>query len=142
MVPKQGSVGYLSHMADIGLVLIGQGYATVGGKVLAAREALSAVGLEPVVLDTKEGLSIVNGTPCATGLACLALQRAERLLDWAYCTAALTFEALEGQITAFGEAPMSFQRSPGVRAVADRLRNLLEGSDVLTRRRESGSRMP
>ena len=127
-VPRQGSVGYLSHMAHVALVLIGEGEARIAGETRPGREALAQLGLAPLVLEAKEGLSLVNGTPCATGLACLALARAERLLDWADAIAALSFESLGGQVAAFAELPMSFHQSPGLRATAARLRDLLAGS--------------
>ncbi len=130
-VPRQGSVGYLSHMAHIALVLIGDGEALVGGVQMPGRDALARLGREPITLDTKEGLSLINGTPCATGLACLALARAERFLDWADAVAALTFECLGGQIVAIGEVPMAFHRSPGLQATAARLRRHLAGSERL-----------
>jgi histidine ammonia-lyase len=56
-----------------------------------------AVGVgPPLVLGAKEGLSLVNGTPCATGLSAVALGRVLRLLDWADTAAAMTFENLRG----------------------------------------------
>ena len=124
-VPAQGSVGYLTHMAHVGLVVVGHG-AVLGGESGAA--ALARLGLAPLVLDAKEGLSLVNGTPCATGLAALALARAERLLDWADAAAALSFEALGGDATCFDAATMALHGSPGLRGVAGRLRDALAGS--------------
>ncbi len=100
-VPADGSVGYLSHMAHIAAVLLGEWYARVGGRRQSGAHALAAAGLLPLVLEAKEGLSLVNGTPCATGLTALALARAERLLDWADLIAAMTFENLRGQRAAF-----------------------------------------
>ena len=127
-VPIQGSVGYLTHMAHIAVVLIGDGSAQLGAEVLPGSEALRRIGREPLVLDTKEGLSLVNGTPCATGLACLALARAERLLDWADALAAFTFESAGREMSAFDDAAMQLHRSPGLNAVASHLRGWLEGS--------------
>ncbi|MCJ9761184.1 aromatic amino acid lyase, partial [Agrobacterium sp. SHOUNA12C] len=74
-VPSKGSAGYLTHNAHTALVLIGEGSARVGGKSMSGREALAAIGLEPLVLGAKEGLSLVNGTACATGLFSVALAR-------------------------------------------------------------------
>ncbi|TGR15965.1 aromatic amino acid lyase, partial [Mesorhizobium sp. M8A.F.Ca.ET.197.01.1.1] len=82
-VPSRGSAGYLTHNAHIALVLIGEGRARVAGRRMSGREALAEIGLEPLVLGSKEGLSLVNGTACATGLTSIALVRAERLLCWA-----------------------------------------------------------
>src|ERR1700694_1265907 len=65
-VPALGSVGYLTHMAHIALVLIGEGRARWHGGSIGGAEALQAMHLAPLVLASKEGLSLVNGTPCAT----------------------------------------------------------------------------
>ena len=72
-VPSQGSVGYLTHMAHIGLALIGVGDVEYQQQVMPAEQALRLAGLQPYRPGAKEGLSSVNGTPCMTGLSCLAL---------------------------------------------------------------------
>ncbi|SCM74394.1 Histidine ammonia-lyase [uncultured Pleomorphomonas sp.] len=131
LVPAKGSVGYLSHMAHIALVLIGAGRARVGEKLVAGAEALAAAGLVPLELGAKEGLSLVNGTPCATGLASLALKRAERALDWADAIAALTIEALMGNPAAFDAAALSLRASPSLQAVGAGLRDRLAGSGII-----------
>ncbi len=82
-------------------------------------------------LSAKEGLSLVNGTACATGLACLALARTQRLLEWADATAALTLEALGCQLAAFEEAVLALRPSPGIAAVGQVLRTRLTGSGLL-----------
>src|ERR1019366_7510183 len=66
-VPAGGSVGYLSHMAHVALVLVGEGHADCRGARCTALEALRSLQLSPLVLEAKEGLSLVSGTPCATG---------------------------------------------------------------------------
>src|ERR1700730_2382114 len=71
-VPALGSVGYLTHMAHIALVLIGDGRALCRGRSISGAEALQSMHLAPLVLEAKEGLSLVNGSPCATGLSALA----------------------------------------------------------------------
>lgn len=130
-VPSQGSVGYLTHMAHIGLALIGVGDVNWQGSVLPAEQALKQAGLTPVVLGAKEGLSLVNGTPCMTGLACLALDDAEQLLNWADVTGAMSFEALRGQMAAFDEDILALKASPGLQLSGARLRYLLAGSPLL-----------
>lgn len=137
-VPHKGSAGYLMHMAHIGLVLIGEGAARTGGERLGGREALARAGLEPLVLEAKEGLSLVNGTPCSAGLGALALARAERLFEWADAVAALTLEALGAQMTAFGEAVLAARPSPGLLLVGEALRRRLHGSGLI--RRAAGRR--
>ena len=65
-VPSQGSVGYLSHMAHIALLLLGEGRARWQGRSSTGAAALADQGFAPLALAAKEGLSLVNGTPCAT----------------------------------------------------------------------------
>jgi len=131
LVPAKGSVGYLSHMAHIALVLIGSGRARVGDKVVTGGEALVAVGLVPLELGAKEGLSLVNGIPCATGLASLALKRSEQFLDWADAIAALTIEALMGNPAAFDPVALSLRASPSLQTVGAVLRDRLAGSGII-----------
>ncbi|MGU7772938.1 HAL/PAL/TAL family ammonia-lyase [Burkholderia sp. MR1-5-21] len=130
-VPAFGSVGYLSHMAHIALVCIGAGHVRWNGERLGGAEALRRLGLEPLSLEAKEGLSLVNGTPCVTGLAALALRRAERLLDWADVVAAMSFENLGGQMAAFDARSLALRVSPGLSRVGERLRAALAGSELL-----------
>jgi histidine ammonia-lyase len=130
-VPSLGSVGYLTHMAHIASVLIGAGHASLGGVRLAGAEALARANLEPLTLEAKEGLSLVNGTPCAAGMTALALARIERLLDWADRIAAMTFENLRGQTDAFDAEVLALRASPEEARVGRRLREFLAGSAIL-----------
>jgi histidine ammonia-lyase len=140
-VPTGGSVGYLTHMAHIALVSIGGGHARFGGGRadsgradggrMSGASALAAAGLEPLVLEAKEGLSLVNGIPCATGMAALALTRVARLLDWADLIGAMTFENLKGQLAAFDAEALSLRASSSPRRVGERLRAFLGGSAIL-----------
>ncbi len=132
-VPAGGSVGYLTHMAHISLALLGEGSVRLKGRRLVASEALAALSLQPLTLEAKEGLSLVNGTPCATGLLSVALLRAERLLDWVDLIAAMSFENLGGQRTVFDAASLHLRASPGLLRVGERLRSILRGSERLKR---------
>jgi histidine ammonia-lyase len=132
-VPGGGSVGYLTHMAHIALVLLGEGSAWTNGRRLGGGDAMRSLGLAPLVLEAKEGLSLVNGTPCATGLAAVALARTACVLDWADLIAAMTFENLHGQIAAFDADSLELRVSAGVTTVGERLRAMLRGSAILER---------
>jgi histidine ammonia-lyase len=137
-VPAAGSVGYLTHMGHITLVLIGEGTARLQGRSISGAEALRSMHLAPLILAAKEGLSLVNGTPCATGLAAVALVRTQRLLDWADVVAAMTFENLQGQAAVFDADALGLRVSPGVAQVGERLRAALQGSAIL--RQSAGRR--
>jgi histidine ammonia-lyase len=130
-VPAQGSVGYLSHMAHIALVLLGEGYARRGTERRTGLEALRAMGTAPLLLEAKEGLSLVNGTPCVAGLTALACLRAERLLNWADVISAMTFENLRGQVSAFDADVLALRASSAVSEVGERLQSILAGSEIL-----------
>jgi histidine ammonia-lyase len=130
-VPSQGSVGYLTHMAHIGVALLGVGQVSYRGQMMSALQALSEEGLSPVELGAKDGLCLVNGTPCMTGLSCLAIADVNRLMQWADVIAAMTFEGLRGQLDAFDETIIALKPHPGMQQVGKNLRGLLAGSEVL-----------
>jgi len=130
-VPSQGSVGYLTHMAHIGICLLGVGQVSYRGQIVSAQQALAEEGLKPVQLGAKDGLCLVNGTPCMTGLSCLALADATRLVQWADVIGAMSFEAQRGQIAAFDAEIIALKPHPGMQQVGSNLRGLLDGSEVI-----------
>lgn len=134
VVPSRGSVGYLSHMAHMALPLVGLGHAWVDGERLPAAAALQRVGLETIQLQAKDGLALVNGTPCMTGLVCVALDAAQRLLRWADVVGAMSFEALGGQLAAFDPRALASKPHPGLLVSGDNLRRMLHGSRWLAQR--------
>jgi histidine ammonia-lyase len=104
VVPSQGSVGAsgdLAPLAHLALVLIGEGEAFVGDQRLPGRAALARAGLEPVVLEAKEGLALINGTQLITAVGGLALVEILRLLPTADVAGALSLDALKGTDVAF-----------------------------------------
>ena len=109
---------------------------------MSGAEALREIGLEPLTLEAKEGLSLVNGTPCATGLAAVALDRVVRLLAWADVVGAMTFETLRGQLSAFAAESLALRRSASLVAVGARLRELLAGSALLEASRGNRTQDP
>jgi histidine ammonia-lyase len=133
-VPKQGSVGYLTHMAHVAIALVGVGNVEFEGKVIPASQALQRCELEPAQLGAKDGLSLINGTPCMTGLASLALDDCYRLSQWADVIGAMSFEALGGQLIAFSDDVLRLKPFPGQLKVGNNLRNLLKGSQVIDNR--------
>src|SRR5438034_8504808 len=99
VVPSQGSVGAsgdLAPLAHLALPLIGEGEAWVDGVRLDGEAALGRVGLEPITLAPKEGLSLVNGTQFMSAMAALGVVRARRLAKTADLACALSLEALQG----------------------------------------------
>jgi histidine ammonia-lyase len=133
-VPARGSVGAsgdLAPLAHLALPLVGEGEATVDGRRLSGAAALAAVGLEPVQLEAKEGLSLVNGTQFMTATAALLLVRARRLAVAADVACALSLEALRGSPTSFHAAIHAARPLVGQGRSAANLRLLLEGSAIV-----------
>jgi histidine ammonia-lyase len=134
VVPSRGSVGAsgdLAPLAHLALPLVGEGRATLDGEALPGGEALARVGLEPVVLRAKEGLSLINGTQFMTAIGALALVRARRLAQTADIACALSLEALQGSRASFLPEIHELRPLPGQQASAANVLRLLEGSAIL-----------
>jgi len=134
-VPSRGSVGAsgdLAPLAHLALVLVGEGQATVGdhSRLIPGRDALAASGLDPVVLEAKEGLALINGTQPSTAIAALANSGAWRLARGADIAAALSIDALRGSMRPFDERIHAARPHAGQTASAANIRRLLEGSAI------------
>jgi len=140
VVPAQGSLGAsgdLALLAHLALPLIGEGLVDAGGRVQPAAEALRAVGLEPLELSHKEGLSLVNGTEGMLGLGILTCARAETLARAADLCGAMSVEACLGTDRVFDAEVVGLRAHPGALDVAGNLRRLLAGSDIVSSHRDS-----
>jgi histidine ammonia-lyase len=133
VIPSRGSVGAsgdLAPLAHLALVLIGRGEARFEGRLLPAREALAAAGIEPLVLAPREGLGLINGTQAMASLLALAALEARRLVRIADLVGALSTEALRGTDAAFDRRVHEVRPHPGQRASAANLWRLLQGSAI------------
>jgi len=133
VVPSRGSVGAsgdLAPLAHLALPLIGRGQVELNGQILPALIALKEAGLEPLVLEAKEGLALLNGTQMMSAIAALLLADADRLVRTASVVAAMSVEALLGTDVAFAAAYQLARPHPGQVAVAAQLRTLLRGSQL------------
>ena len=132
-IPRQGSVGAsgdLAPLAHMTLALLGEGEVRVNGQRVAARAALEQAGIAPVVLAAKEGLALINGTQVSTALALHGLFMAERLLEAATVTGALTVDAAKGSDAPFDPRVHAVRGQPGQIALAKIYRELLAGSAI------------
>ncbi len=139
VIPCKGSLGAsgdLVPLAHMALVLIGKGEAVYKGTRMAGEKALEKAKIEPVQLQEKEGLALINGTPVMTAIAALAVHDAEILAKTADISAALTLEALEGIISAYNHKIHDARPHKGQIAVANNILRLVQGSEYLTRQGE------
>lgn len=135
VVPEQGSLGAsgdLAPLAHMCLPLIGLGEAYLRGERLPGREALTRAGLKPVELSSKEGLALINGTQCMTGIGALTLYDGLNLLKVADIASALTGEALGAIPAAWDPRIQALRFHPGQATAASNLRRLVEGSTLTT----------
>lgn len=133
IIPSQGSVGAsgdLAPLAHMSLLLIGEGKAEYQGDILVAREALERAGLEPLTLEAKEGLALINGTQAMTAMGALVLADAHELATCADIAGAMSLEALKGTLSAFDECVVQVRSHPGAKHTADNLRRLGANSPI------------
>jgi histidine ammonia-lyase len=139
VVPWQGSVGAsgdLAPLAHLALVVIGEGEAEVAGEVLAGARALAKVGLAPLVLEAKEGLSLVNGTQLMTAAGALAVHDALELARIADVTGVMSLETIKGSRRPFDARVAAARPHPGAVAAAAALWRLTEGSEIVESHRD------
>jgi histidine ammonia-lyase len=133
-VPSRGSVGAsgdLAPLAHLALPLVGEGEAILDGELLSGAEALARVGLEPIRLEAKEGLSLINGTQFMAAFGALGTVRAHRLAAAADMACALSLEALQGSRVAFGPEVQALRPLPGQAASARNVLRLVDGSAIM-----------
>jgi histidine ammonia-lyase len=133
VIPQKGSVGAsgdLAPLAHLALVVIGEGEAFYDGHRLPGAEALKRAGIQPLQLEVKEGLALLNGTQAMAAVGGLALFDAERLSRLADVAGAMTLEALKGTPVAFEERIQDVRPHPGQIATAKHLRELLLSSEI------------
>ncbi len=133
VIPEKGSVGAsgdLAPLAHLALAAIGEGEAFFKGQRLASAAALRRAEIEPLQLEVKEGLALLNGTQAMGAVGALALYRAERLTRVANVAGAMSLEALRGTPVAFDQRIHAARPHRGQVEVASHLRELLEGSEI------------
>jgi histidine ammonia-lyase len=133
VIPEKGSVGAsgdLAPLAHLALAAIGEGEAFYKGERLASAEALKRAEIEPLQLEVKEGLALLNGTQAMGAVGALALRRAERITRLADVSGAMSLEALKGTPVAFDERIHAARPHAGQVEVASHLRALLAGSEI------------
>jgi len=133
VVPGQGSVGAsgdLAPFAHLALPLVGEGMLDDGERVAASAEILAANGLEPLRLEAKEGLSLLNGTEGMLAMGVLGVDRARRFARAADAACAVSVEALLGSTRPLEPRIHALRPHPGQAASATRIAALIAGSEI------------
>ena len=134
VVPEQGSVGASGDLAPLShlfLPLLGEGEFWEKDRIVPAKKILDQHQLQPMVLEAKEGLALINGTQFILAHAVLGLQKMKYLLDLADVSGAMSLEGFQGSAAPFKVGLHQIRPFKGSLKVAERMRMLLEGSENL-----------
>ncbi len=138
VVYSQGSVGAsgdLAPLAYLSAALMGDQHAQVEFKneIMTADQAWRKVGQPPeFVYEAKDAVALINGSTASLAVLCIAVSEAKRLLEYANISAALSIEAIRGELAAFDDRVHQARRHPGQIECAKNLRRLLSGTERCT----------
>ncbi len=138
VIYQQGSLGAsgdLAPLAHLSLPLLGEGEVNHKNSIRASNEILKEFGLEPLKLRSKEGLALLNGTQFMSAYGSYCVSKALQLFDQYIPIAALSLEAYDGRINPFQKNVNSIRNQLGQVEVAARFRNILEGSNMIARKK-------
>lgn len=134
-----GCSGDLAPLAHIALAAMGEGdVRDAAGTAMGGAEALAAAGLEPIVLQEKEGLALINGTDGMLAMLALAITDLRALLTTADLAAAMSVEGLAGTDRVFAADLQALRPHPGQAKSAATMRAVLAGSATIAAHATSG----
>ena len=139
IVYQQGSLGAsgdLAPLAHLSLPLIGMGEVLYKGKVRPAAEVWAEKGWEPITLQSKEGLALLNGTQFMSAHAVWAILKSMRLSRWADLIGAMSLDAYDGRIEPFLPLTHLLRPHKGQILTGQKFMEILEGSELINRPKE------
>ena len=128
-----GASGDLAPLAHLSLPIIGEGEVVYRGKKIKAYAMLEKFGWGPIVLDSKEGLALLNGTQFMSAYGVYCCLRVFRLSELADIIGALSLDAFDGKLEPFHELVQQIRPYRGQIDTARRFRVVLEGSELMAR---------
>ena len=128
-----GASGDLAPLANLFLPLIGEGDVNYKGTRRPAAEVLKEVGLEPVKLQSKEGLALLNGTQFMSSNGVYAIIRARHIMKGADMIGAVSLEAFDGRIEPFYDNIHQVRPHKGQIETGEAFRRLLAGSELIAK---------
>ncbi len=139
LVYEQGSLGASGDLAPLAMLflpLIGLGEVNFEGKKTNAKQVLEQFGWDPIKLEAKEGLALLNGTQFMSAHGVYTLLKTFRIIDQGDIIGALSLDAFDGLIEPFSENIQRIRPHAGQVATAYNFRNILNGSELITRPKE------
>lgn len=131
-----GASGDLVQLAHLALNLIGEGYVRQHGVRKPTKDILSENGITPLNLHLRDGLGLMNGTSCMTGLGAINLIYGYRLLHWSIVSSSIINEVVEAYDDSFSVGLNHVKLHPGQAYVASEMRGFLSDSSLIRKREE------
>ena len=139
VVYNQGSLGAsgdLAPLANLMLPLLGLGEVHYKGEIVPAEVVMKEFGWEPITLQSKEGLALLNGTQFMSSYGTYVLLKAFRLSYLADLIGAVSLDAFDGRIEPFYDQVHQIRHHEGQIKTAARFRELLNGSELIARKKQ------
>ena len=131
-----GASGDLAPLAHLSLPLLGEGEVNFESKKVHASEVLKKFNWQPIVLQSKEGLALLNGTQFMSAYGSYILLKAMKYSYFADVIAAVSLEGFDGRIEPFDELIHFVRPHKGQIMTAKRMKELLEGSQIIAQPKE------
>ncbi len=139
VIYEQGSLGAsgdLAPLAHLSLPLLGEGEVYFEGKKVDSTVVLKKFNWEPIILQSKEGLALLNGTQFMSAYGCYILLKASKFSYFSDLISAISLEAFDGRIEPFNELIHFVRPHKGQINTAKRIKELLDGSEIISQTKE------
>jgi histidine ammonia-lyase len=140
VVPEHGGVGAsgdLIQLAHIALILIGEGNVSYNGMILPAIKVFGEIGLQPISIHIREGLSLINGTYMMTGIGTVNLILAKNLVNWAIAASTMINEIVNSYDDYFSSELNNVKLHNGQQKIAEKIREIISDSKLIRNRKDS-----
>jgi histidine ammonia-lyase len=137
VIPEHGGVGAsgdLVQLAHLALCLIGEGDMFYQNYTHQGPAVFRDAGLTPAKVYIREGLALVNGTSCMSGIGILSVIKARKLLDWSLMASAMINEVVETYDDHYSYELNRVKLHPGQNEITDRMQKILSGSKLVRQR--------
>lgn len=131
-----GASGDLVQLSHLGLNLIGEGHVYEAGVRTRTADVLAKNNIAPLKMELRDGLGLINGTSCMTGIAAINIIYAKRLLQWAVAASSMLNEVIEAFDDSFSKELNAVKHHKGQQIIAQQMRDFLAGSQLIRSREE------
>ena len=131
-----GASGDLVQLAHLALVLIGEGEVFYKGERKPTKEVFDAENLTPINVEIREGIGLMNGTSCMSGIGVINTYYSRKLLDFSLKISCAINEIVQAYDDHFSEALNNTKKHAGQRKIAEMMRQTVEGSQLIRKRED------